>query len=30
VERTLVQREGLEVRALWRRRGQQPLVATLQ
>ena len=30
VERTLVQREGLEVRALWRRRGQQPVVATLQ
>ncbi len=30
VERTLVQREGLEVRTLWRRRGHQPVVAALQ
>jgi general secretion pathway protein K len=30
VEQTLVQREGLEVRILWRRRGNSPLVATLQ
>ncbi len=30
VERTLVQREGLEVRTLWRRRGNQPVVAALQ
>ena len=30
VERTLVQREGLEVRPLWRRRGPQSVVATLQ
>jgi general secretion pathway protein K len=30
VEQTLVQREGLEVRTLWRRRGNQPVVAALQ
>ena len=30
VEQTLVQREGLEVRILWRRRGNSPVVATLQ
>ena len=30
VERTLVQREGLEVRVLWRRRGNPPVGANLQ
>ncbi len=30
VERTLVQREGLEVRVLWRRRGTPPVGANLQ
>ena len=30
VEQTLVQREGLEVRVLWRRRGNSPVLATLQ
>ena len=30
VEQTLVQREGLEVRILWRRRGNSLVVATLQ
>ncbi len=30
LERTLVQREGLEVRVLWRRRGNPPVGATLQ
>jgi len=30
MEQTLVQREGLEVRILWRRRGNSPVVATLQ
>jgi len=30
VERTLVQREGLEVRVLWRRRGNPPVGAILQ
>ena len=30
VEQTLVQREGLEVRVLWRRRGNSPVVANLQ